>query len=62
MAARQSVETAKALRMVARGTNMHQAAIRCGIAYSTIFRACKALKNPLESKDSEIIKNNENNA
>jgi len=44
MGARQSSATAKALRLVAHGINMHQAAIRAGISYSTIFRACKSLK------------------
>lgn len=44
MGARQSSATEKALRMVARGINMHQAAIRAGIAYTTIWRACQAKK------------------
>ena len=52
MSARTSSATEKALRLVARGMSMHQASIKAGIAYSTIFRACKALKQKAEKISS----------
>jgi len=55
MGARQSSATAKALRLVARGINMHQAAIRAGISYSTIFRACKSLKEKTQKISQKVL-------
>jgi len=52
MGARQSSATAKALRLVAKGINMHQAAIRAGIAYTTIFRAVKKLRQAEKTKST----------
>ncbi len=38
MGARRSAIVEKAIRFVRAGMNKHQAALRCGIAYSTIHR------------------------
>lgn len=53
MGARTSSATERALRMVARGMSMHQASIKARIAYSTIFRACKALKEKANKNSVE---------
>ena len=44
MSARQSSETTKALRQIARGKTPYRAAKDCGIALSTIYRALKRQK------------------
>lgn len=44
MAARQSVEVTKALKLVAKGSTPYAAAKETGIALSTIYRAIKRHK------------------
>lgn len=36
---RLSAATEKALRLIARGYNMSQAAIKCGLSYTTVYYA-----------------------
>jgi transposase len=44
MSGKLSADTARALELVARGTNPHAAAKQTGIAMSTIYRALKRLR------------------